>query len=76
MIVHAVVGIIAIEWCFSRVKRMREVDEQRDSRFPAFRRLDAAKWSRLKFYPGCLLGMPLRLLILIIMGIILLLQAQ
>lgn len=73
MAVHAIIGVIAIEWCLSRVKRMQQVDEKRDSQFPAFRRLDASKWSRLKFYPGCLLGMPLRLLVLNVMGLILLL---
>lgn len=76
MVCHVIVGVIAIEWCFTRIKRMREIDVKRDSRFPAFRRTDAAKWSKLKFYPGCLLAMPLRLILLNIMGLFLLIQAK
>jgi hypothetical protein len=61
MIVQAIIAIIAIEFAFSRVKRMQAVDETRDSKFPAWRRRDAKNWSRLKFYPLGLLTMPFRL---------------
>ena len=44
------------------------VDEIRDSQFPAFRRLDASRWSRLKFYPGALFTLPARILLLILLG--------
>jgi hypothetical protein len=31
LIIQAVLGIIAIEYAFSRLKRMQQVDEKRDS---------------------------------------------
>mmetsp|Transcript_11024 Transcript_11024/g.18428 ORF Transcript_11024/g.18428 Transcript_11024/m.18428 type:complete len:272 (+) Transcript_11024:24-839(+) len=71
MSIQAVIGLIAIEYAFKRVRRMIKVDEDRDSKFPAFRRLDAKKWSRWKFYPGALLTMPSRLILLILSGIVL-----
>ena len=69
MSLQAVLGIIAIEYAFSRLERMKNVDEERDSQFPAFRRRDAAKWSKWKFYPGCIFSMPYRLLLLNLMGV-------
>jgi|TARA_B110000285_G_C15134511_1_gene625948 hypothetical protein len=45
---------------------MREVDEERDSQYPAFRRRDVQNWARWKFYPGAVLVMPTRLILLII----------
>lgn len=59
-------GFIAIEYAFRRLKRFRDGNEERDSKFPAFRRRDAKKWSRLKFYPGALLSMPFRLIFMIL----------
>ena len=69
--IQAVIGIIAIEYAFSRLKRFRDGNEERDCKFPAYRRLDAKNWSKLKFYPGAMLTMPARLTILILQGIIL-----
>lgn len=66
LIIQAVLGIIAIEYAFSRLKRMQQVDEKRDSQFQGFRRLDAKKWHRCKFYPGAMFSMPARMLILIL----------
>ena len=64
--VQAFIGIIAIEYAFYRTKRFREIDEKRDSEFPAFRRLDAKYWARWKFYPGAMFTMPTRLALLVI----------
>lgn len=33
LIIQAVLGLIAIEYAFSRLKRMQAVDEKRDSQF-------------------------------------------
>ena len=63
--VQAVIGVIAIEYAFLRLKRFKNIDEERDSRFPAFRRRDAHLWSKWKFYPGALLSMPFRLCFMI-----------
>lgn len=62
--------MIALEYAWCRLKRIREVDEDRDSQFPAYRRLDVKHWSKIKFYPGAMLTMPSRLAILILHGII------
>ena len=69
--IQAVIGFIAVEYAFSRLKRFMDGNEERDSKFPAYRRLDAKNWHRCKFYPGAMLTMPSRLLILILQGIIL-----
>ena len=66
MAVQAILGIMCIEYAFMRLRRMRDVNEDRDAKFPAFRRLDAQNWSRLKLYPLAVLSMPYRLLFLIL----------
>jgi len=66
MVVQAILGIVAIEFAWGRTKRMREVDEERDSMYPAFRRIDVQNWARWKFYPGAILFMPTRLILLVI----------
>jgi len=64
--IQMVLGIIMIEYALSKMKRIMAIDEKRDSQFPFSRRLDAHKWSRWKFYPGAMFGLPIRFLILII----------
>lgn len=41
LFVQAVIGIIAIEYAWYKTKRYRELNEERDSNFQAFYRLDA-----------------------------------
>jgi hypothetical protein len=48
------------EWAWYKMKPIREVNEERDSKFPAFRRWDVPMWKKWKFYPGALLYMPFR----------------
>lgn len=71
LVVQAIIGFIGIEYTWYRTKRFRENNEERDERFPAFRRYDAVKWSRWKFYPGALLMMPTRIVMLLLDGIFL-----
>ena len=71
LLVQAVLGIIALEYAWHRTKRFREQNEERDGRFPPFRRYDAEKWSRLKFYPGAMFLMPTRAVMLILDAIFL-----
>ena len=40
VIAQAVIGVLAIEYAWSKTKRFREINEERDSKFPAFRRID------------------------------------
>lgn len=70
-VVQAVIGIIAIEYAWCRTKRFRENNPARDEQYPAFRRYDAQYWARWKFYPGAMLLMPTRLVLLVFDGIFL-----
>lgn len=71
--VQAIIGIIAIEYAFARNKRfMYDKDSKRDEKFSAFRRLDPDRWYRFKFYPGAMFSMPVRLLLLNLLGLLLL----
>lgn len=60
MTVNAVAGILFFEWSYGKFSRHRDGNEARDRDFPAFRRTDAYKWSRLKFWPGAMLFLPCR----------------
>lgn len=66
MIVQAVIGIIGIEYAWYRTRRFRKFDEERDREFPHFRRFDTMYWQRWKFYPGAMLVMPTRCMLLIL----------
>ena len=70
-IVQAVLGFVAIEYAFARTKRFRQDDPIRDGQYPSFRRYDAQYWSRWKLYPGAMLLMPTRLVLLVVDGIFL-----
>ena len=64
--VNALFGLIIFEWAFSKTKRHRNVDEQRDSLFPAWRRLDVNSFKRWKMYPIALTFMPLKLVLVVV----------
>jgi hypothetical protein len=61
--VQAILGVIAFEWAWKRTERQRTTVEERDSQFPAFRRLDVHLWRKLKFYPGAIFVLIPRLLV-------------
>jgi hypothetical protein len=65
-IIQAVIGICAVEFAFGKLNRFRDGNEARDTKFPAYRRLDAKNWNKCKFYPGAMFSMPARLIILIL----------
>ena len=73
MSVQAIIGAILMEYSMSRTRRFRDADEVRDGRFPWFRRYDAPNWNRVSLYPGALLIMPTKILLLTLDGIFLLL---
>jgi len=52
--VNAFCGILLFEFIYHKTRRFRDGNEERDSKFPYFRRLDAPKWARWKFYPGAM----------------------
>ncbi len=63
-------GLLLFEYSYFQLKSARNVNESRDSRYPPFRRQDAANWKRWKFYPGALTILPLRLVIMALIGIL------
>lgn len=63
LIAYMLSGIFMFEWAYKEMKVFREVNEERDSKYPAYRRLDALKWRRWLFYPGAATIMPLRLIL-------------
>ena len=52
LIINAVLGLIMFEYAWGATKRHRQVDEERDKRFPAFRRLDVPRWNKMLMYPA------------------------
>lgn len=63
LIAYMLSGIFMFEWAYKEMKVFREVDEARDSKYPAYRRLDVKKWRRWMFYPGAATILPLRLVL-------------
>jgi hypothetical protein len=57
------VGIYMVEWSWKKLKRVKEVVEERDSMYPAFRRTDAMHWSKYSFYPMAVTLLPMRFFI-------------
>lgn len=68
LFIQAIIGIVALEFAWSKTKRFREVNERRDGKYPYFRRTDSQYWARWKFYPGAILMMPTRLILITMCG--------
>lgn len=62
-------GLLLFEYSWYQTACVRDGNEKRDQQYPAFRRQDVKRWRRWKFYPGALTIMPLRLILLLIIGI-------
>ena len=60
--VYMFIGLISFEWAWAVVKPLRKNDEERDCKYPAFRRWDTQKWGKWRFYFGAITLMPLRLI--------------
>jgi 1-acyl-sn-glycerol-3-phosphate acyltransferase len=70
LIINALVGLALFEFAWAATKRYRNLDEVRDSRFPAWRRNDVKHWSRLKLYPVALTLMPVRVIGFVLANVI------
>lgn len=57
------IGIVYLETAWLMVPRYLKENEERDSLFPAFRRLDSQHWNKWMFYPGAITFYPIRLFI-------------
>jgi hypothetical protein len=64
--IYAIIGLLTFEWAWSQIKSVREVNEERDTKYPAFRRYDAINWKKWKFYPGAIILMPLRFILMVL----------
>lgn len=51
MVLNALAGAFIFEKAWAHSKRHREINEERDKHFPAWRRFDAPKWKKWQFYP-------------------------
>jgi hypothetical protein len=49
-IVNCILGVLLIEYALFKVRVPRHIKEERDSKFPAFRRTDAKYWTRPRLY--------------------------
>ena len=58
---NAVWGLAMAEYCFYSTKIIRKVNEERDSMFPAWRRLDTRWMKRIYVYPMAATLAPLRI---------------
>ena len=63
LISYMLLGLYLLESAWKDTKQLREVDEARDSQYPAYRRLDVKKWQKWKFYFGAMTFMPIRVVL-------------
>jgi hypothetical protein len=57
---YMTLGFVMFEWSWAQTKLFREVNESRDSLYPAYRRYDVKNWRKWKFYFGAITVLPLR----------------
>lgn len=63
VVFSAFIGRTFLELAWNRAVRYRDLNEERDKHFPAFRRLDAHMWKKAMFYPMCLTIFTTRMII-------------
>jgi hypothetical protein len=56
-LVNWFVNILLVEYALLKLKNIIRVDEERDSKYKAFRRDDVKWFNRLWLYPTCHLGL-------------------
>ena len=54
-------GLYCFESAWAKCKPIRDINEARDSQYPAYRRLDAKNWSKWRFYFGAVTWLPIRM---------------
>lgn len=47
--INTIIGIALFEWAWATSKKLRNLDQSVESKFPAFRRTDK-KWEKLHYY--------------------------
>ena len=58
---YMLLGGFMLEWAWYNTQRIHNVDEERDSCFPAFRRPEAKNWNKFMFYPLAITTVPARI---------------
>lgn len=66
IILNAMLGLYCFEFAWKKFHRYRNPNLEVNAFFPAYRREDAIKWSKWKFYPGAMTIMLPRCLILFV----------
>ena len=65
LLLNAICGLLFFEWGWSKMYRFRFPNKELNDITPAFRRDDAPKWQKWKFYPGAMTVLFPRLLMFI-----------
>ena len=66
-ILNALLGHFLLTWAWHNTQRIRQVDEERDSCFPAYRRVEGKNWEKWRHYAVVWTIGPLKAWFLIIM---------
>ena len=66
-ILNFLLGHGLLTWAWHNTQRIRQVDEERDSQFPAYRRVEAKNWEKWRHYAVVSTIGPLKAWLLIIM---------
>ena len=66
-VLNAALGHFLLTWAWHNTQRIREIDEERDSQFPAYRRVEAKHWTKWRHYPVCWTIGPLKAWFLVVM---------
>lgn len=59
-VLNAIIGHFAFQYAWKDIRPLREAKEERDSKYPPFRRYDIKKWKKFKLYLGAITMMPFR----------------
>ena len=60
VLLNALIGALAFEWAWAKVKPIRLSTESTDSQYKPFRRYDMPKWRKFKFYISAVTLMPFK----------------
>ena len=64
LVANAIIGGLLFNTAWKQLSPFINGDEKEDSKYPAFRRIDAKKWNKLKFFLGSITVLPIRFLII------------
>ena len=62
-LVNVLIGTLVFNWAWKKLGPIIDSDETVDAKYSPFRRVDAKKWNKLKFFLGAITVMPIRIVI-------------